>query len=130
MAKLQIGQVATRAGVAVDTVRYYEKRGLLPVVERRESGYRVFGEDAVARIRTVKGLQELGLGLEEIGAMIVSVSSGATGCADEADRIRAALARTEEKLAALEVLRGRLSAALGRCATAECALVDEIRCPT
>ena len=57
--------MAARAGVAVDTVRYYERVGLLPRAPRRESGYRVFDERTVERIQLVKHLQDLGLNLVE-----------------------------------------------------------------
>ena len=54
---MQIGQLANSAGVAVDTVRYYERQGLLPPPQRRDSGYRRYGEEDVLRLRI--GLKEL-----------------------------------------------------------------------
>ena len=53
---MQIGQLAQRADVAIDTVRYYERHGILPKAERQASGYRRYGEDDVARLRFV-GIQ-------------------------------------------------------------------------
>ena len=120
MPSLRIGQVAALAGVAVDTVRYYERVGIIPAARRRRSGYRVFDETTAARILLVKELQELGLRLDEIGAMFAGISAGRASCASESTRIEAALHRTEEKIAALTVVRDRLRQALGRCASGAC----------
>jgi DNA-binding transcriptional MerR regulator len=57
------GQVARRAGVNVQTLRYYERRGLLPEPARRDSGYRVYGGDAVRIVRFIKRAQEVGFSL-------------------------------------------------------------------
>ncbi len=123
MAELKIGQVASRAGVGIDTVRYYEKLGLLPTAARRESGYRVFDETTVERLRLIRHLQELGLPLDDIGAMLRA--TGAT-CAQESEKIRDALARTEEKIAVLEALRANLRATLVRCTTGECTFMEQL----
>jgi DNA-binding transcriptional MerR regulator len=64
---LHIGEVALRAGVSIDTVRYYERRRLLPAAARSEGGFRLFTPDAVERVRFIKQAQELGFSLAEIG---------------------------------------------------------------
>jgi Predicted transcriptional regulators len=61
-----ISEAAEQAGVNVQTVRYYERRGLLPKAPRRASGYREFPADAVARVRFIKRAQELGFSLDEV----------------------------------------------------------------
>jgi DNA-binding transcriptional MerR regulator len=63
---LSIGEVAARAGVGIDTVRYYERRGVVPPAERRSSGYRAFRPQTVERIVFVKELQALGFSLDEL----------------------------------------------------------------
>lgn len=127
---MKIGQVATRAGVAVDTVRYYEKRGLLPRAPRRRSGYRVFDEDAVTRIRMVKELQALGLNLVEIDALLRAAAVEGARCDGEAPRVREALRRTEEKIAALRSVQRRLRGVLARCEAGTCELVETYRIRT
>ncbi|MGH2906816.1 MAG: MerR family transcriptional regulator [Solirubrobacterales bacterium] len=123
---LKIGQVASLAGVGVDTVRYYERVGLLAPVSRRSSGYRVFNESSVERIRLVKRLQELGVTLDEISAMLRAVGDRDGDCAGESEKIRAALARTETQIAGLEVVRARQRGALRRCASGDCRIVEDI----
>src|SRR3546814_7751903 len=63
---IQIGQLAQHAGVAIDTVRYYERHGILPEPRRQASGYRRYGEDDVARLRFVRRAKGLGFTLTEI----------------------------------------------------------------
>jgi len=70
MTKVTIGGLAKAAGVNVETVRYYQRRGLLAAPARRPRGVRRYGEDAVARIAFVKRAQGLGFTLEEIAALL------------------------------------------------------------
>ena len=63
---LTIGQVAGAADVNVQTIRYYERRGLFPTPRRTSAGYRQYTDDAVARIRFIKHAQDLGFSLQEI----------------------------------------------------------------
>jgi DNA-binding transcriptional MerR regulator len=125
MPDLKIGQVARLVGVGIDTVRYYEKLGLLPAAPRRPSGYRVFDDVTVERLRLIKQLQDLGLSLHEIDAMLRASGEHAT-CEHESDKIRAALARAEQKIAALEAIRTKLRGALSRCTSGQCTLVAQV----
>jgi MerR family copper efflux transcriptional regulator len=67
---LKIGEVAERGGVNLQTIRYYEREGLLPEPPRRESGYRMFPESTVRRVRFIKRAQELGFTLAEIRELL------------------------------------------------------------
>ena len=67
---LTIGQVATAAAVNVQTIRYYERRGLFAAPRRTASGYRQYNEDAVSRLRFIKHAQELGFSLKEIQELL------------------------------------------------------------
>ncbi|AKU96230.1 MerR-family transcriptional regulator [Labilithrix luteola] len=127
MQTLKIGEVAERAGVTVDTVRYYERVGVLPAAARRASGYRVFDETAVDRIKLVRQLQDLSLTLEEVQAMLVAVADDTATCARESARIESALRRSEERIEALVAVRDRLREALRRCGRGECDLVERGR---
>ena len=70
MSSLTIGQLARAADVGVDTVRYYERRGLLPEPERRPSGYRDYPLEAVRSLRFIRRAKELGFTLEEITQLL------------------------------------------------------------
>src|SRR5690348_10400105 len=67
---LTIGQVATAADVNIQTIRYYERRGLFPTPRRTPSGYRQYADDAVARLRFIKHAQALGFSLREIQELL------------------------------------------------------------
>ena len=67
---MQIGQLAKRAGVAVDTVRYYERQGLMPKPSREFSGYRHYEDDDVQRLRFIRRAKTLGFTLEEISGLL------------------------------------------------------------
>ena len=125
---LTIGQVAARAGVNIQTVRYYERRGLLPDPERSKAGYRLYELDVVRRLRFIKRAQELGFTLEEIQELLNLRVQGPGSCASAE---RAALAKLElvaRKQAELDRLRERLEALVDACRhnedTAECPILD------
>ncbi len=122
---MKIGQVASQAGVSIDTVRYYERRGVLPAAPRTASGYRVYTEAAVARIRLARRLQSLGLTLDEIiGALHAQDAGHAPGprelCASERWRLREALDRIESRLADLARVRDEVRDALDACEAGAC----------
>ena len=64
---MQIGQLAQHAGVAIDTVRYYERQGLLPQPQRRASGYRQYGQQDISRLRFIRRAKDLGFSLLDRG---------------------------------------------------------------
>ncbi len=76
---LRIGQVAERSGVSIDTVRYYERRRLLPNAPRTSNGYRVFSSETVEKVLFIKQAQELGFSLDEIGTFLST--NGGSDCA-------------------------------------------------
>ena len=78
--ELRIGELATRAGVSIDTIRYYERRRLLPRAERSRGGFRLYTPETVDRLRFIKQAQEIGFSLDEIGDLL------ATGDAAECRR--------------------------------------------
>lgn len=115
---MRIGEVAANAGVSVQTVRYYERRGLLRTAGRRASGYREFDADAVRLVRFVKQAQELGFTLEELEELLrlraeVADQRGAK------DDVRAAvvarLAAVDLKMRQLQGMRDALAELIAIC---------------
>src|SRR6266571_3012042 len=80
MESLSIGQVARRAGVGVETVRFYEREGLLEEPPRRASGYRQYSEQAIKRIHFIKRAQQLGFSLKEITELLMLRVDAQTSC--------------------------------------------------
>lgn len=110
-----IGTLADRAGVTPDTVRYYEEEGVLPEPERSDAGYRLYGEEAVDRLRFVQQAQALGLQLEEIAEILALVEErGIDPCSHVEAKLRERVAQVEERIRELRQLRARLRSALER----------------
>jgi DNA-binding transcriptional MerR regulator len=119
---VQIGQVAKQAGVSVDTVRFYERRGVLPAARRRPSGYRIFSEAAVERIRTAKALQDMGLTLDEVIDALQTHDAGGATCESERWRLEAVVDRMDAKIAELVRARQHALDILGDCRAGRCRL--------
>ncbi|MEV0388783.1 MerR family transcriptional regulator [Nonomuraea sp. NPDC050643] len=117
---MKIGQVASEAGVSVDTVRFYERRGVLPAAERRPSGYRDFDAAAVERIRLAKSLQGLGLTLDEVVDALAAHDAGGTTCESERWRLEAVVDRIDAKMAELARARHAAVASLADCRAGRC----------
>ncbi len=114
MAGLTIGQVAKAAGVGVETVRFYERRGLFDPPPRRPSGYREFPDQIVQRLRFIKRAQQLGFSLREIRELLDLRLDPDTTCDDVKRRAQDKLVDIDGKLAALRRMKrslGRLVAA-------------------
>ena len=95
---LTIGRVARAAGVAIDTIRYYEREGLLPEPERRLSGYRDYAPDAITRLRFIRRAKELGFTLGEIRELLALLALSA----DRERGVRGVRQRAETRLAEIE----------------------------
>jgi MerR family transcriptional regulator, copper efflux regulator len=108
MDMLSIGQVARRAGVGVETVRFYEREGLLEEPPRRASGYRQYSEQVVKRIHFIKRAQKLGFSLKEITELLLLRVDGQTSCEEVKGHTEAKIAEVERKLLELQRMRQAL----------------------
>jgi len=116
MAGLKVGEVAKRAAVNLQTIHYYERRGLLPRPPRTSSNYRMYAEDAVQRVRFVKRAQELGFTLKEIKELLSLRAATGTRCADVRQQAKAKLQDINEKIGTLQGMRRALTRLIGECA--------------
>lgn len=121
---LKIGQVARDAGVTVDTVRFYERRGVLPAPERQPSGYRMYTADAVERIRLTKSLQALGFTLDEVVDALGRLDTGEATCSSERWRFEQVLDRIDAKLSELRRVRRDVVAVLEATHRGHCEVCD------
>ena len=128
---MSIGELARRLAVNVQTIRYYERRGLLVPAERRPSGYRAYTEAAVDRLRFIRRAQELGFTLTEIGELLELRLDPGTTAADVKERAVQKIDEIDAKLRDLEQIREALTHLAGRCRggrgpTGECPLLDAL----
>jgi len=117
---MNIGEVARNAEVTVDTIRFYERRGVLPPPRRRPSGYRTYTEGTVERIRLARTLQRIGFTLDEIIEALHSKDSGTATCDSERWRLEAVLHRIESKIAGLETIKSEVAMVLADCDRGQC----------
>jgi MerR family copper efflux transcriptional regulator len=123
---LRIGQVAARAGVGIDTVRFYERRGVLPRIERRSSGYRAFRPETVERIAFVKELQAMGFSLDEVIELLKAIDSNASSCTTARGYAIATIDRIDAKIRALSEMRQRLASHLEACQGGDCGPLADV----
>lgn len=128
---MQIGEIARRAGVNVQTVRYYERRGLLDEPQRRESGYREYTDGALQRLRFIRRAQELGFTLGEIGELLALRLDPGTSASDVKARALAKIDEVDARIRDLTRIRAALAHLAGTCRggrgpTGDCPLLDAL----
>ena len=115
--RMQVGELAQRAGISHRTVHYYERMGLITAPERKSGGYRYYGPDALKRLRPVDRLKQLGLSLEEIRQVLPFYAEDPTGLGGKREVmaiLQRHLADTDQKLAQLAAFRSELVTHIAR----------------
>lgn len=120
---LTIGGLAQASGVGVETIRYYQRRGLLPTPARRHGGIRRYGQADVDRLTFIRTAQGLGFSLDEV-AELLQLDDG-THCDEASALAEHKLAAVREKIAGLQSVESVLSELVGRCRQGE----GKIHCP-
>jgi MerR family copper efflux transcriptional regulator len=115
MATMTIGRLASLAGVRIDTVRYYERSGLLPPPLRRASGYREYGHDDVARLKFIRRAKSLGFTLEEIAELLSMSAERESDMQSVKLKAEKRLLRVESKIAELQRVRRALKRLVEAC---------------
>jgi MerR family mercuric resistance operon transcriptional regulator len=123
--EMTIGGLAKAAAVHVETIRFYQRRGLLPEPKRPASSVRRYGEEAAARLRFIKRAQDIGFTLDEVADLLRLER----GCRDAHDLATAKLATVERRLADLTRIRKTLRELIARCeegAARSCPIIDTL----
>jgi len=130
MASLTVGQLAKSAGVGVETVRFYERKGLLAEPDRKPSGYRHYDDEVVKRLRFIKRAKELGFTLNEIKELLSLRLDPTTTCADVKKRSEEKIDDIEAKIRTLQRMKRALvkvtKACSGRGGTSECPILEAL----
>jgi MerR family transcriptional regulator, copper efflux regulator len=111
---LKIGELSTKSGVSIKTIRYYEELGLVRSCGRTEGQFRLFHPDTVTRLSFVKRLQSLGLSLQEIGECLAVYDHGDIPCGDVKSKLEGQVAEIDRQVAELMTLRQELTDILQR----------------
>lgn len=127
---LTIGQLAGAATVHVETLRYYERRGLLARPPRSISNYRLYPPDSVRRVRFIRHAQALGFSLKEIKELLALRAAPKSVCADVRTRATAKIADIEAKMRSLKAMRGALLTLVAECSgqgpATSCPILDAL----
>lgn len=115
MERLTIGRLAQLGGVNLETIRYYERRGLLAKPPRTEAGYRQFSPDTAQRLRFIKRAQELGFTLDEVGELLALRHEPQHNRDDVRTRATEKIADIERKMESLAAMRAVLQSLTERC---------------
>ena len=105
---MKIGVLASRSGLPVKTLRYYEDLGLLPAIGRSEGGYRLFAEESLCRLEFIRRLKTLGLSLEEIQGCLAVHDAGELPCDDIQIQLGSQIERIDGQIKELRQLRQEL----------------------
>jgi MerR family copper efflux transcriptional regulator len=106
---MNISQLAKIANVSTDTVRYYEKQGLISAPERQDNGYRLYTQAHAGAVRFVRGAQSLGFSLAEIRSILPQLAQGKFGRADIEHQLQTKMAQIDAHIEQLQTLKNELA---------------------
>ncbi len=128
MTGLTRSELSRRAGVNPETLRYYERLGLLPPPPRTPSNYRQYPEDAVVRLRFIRKARELGFTLREIGDLLALRADSKARCSQVREKAEQKLANVEERIRSLRSIAKALKSLIRRCSkdgpTTRCPILE------
>jgi len=128
--QITIGALAKEARVNLQTIRYYEREGLIAEPPRTSSGYRMFFPDLVGRVRFVKRAQELGFSLAEIKELLALRVDGKAGCADIRQRTQIKVEDVKNKIRSLQAIKKALERLTATCngtgPVSECPILENL----
>lgn len=130
---MTIGDVARLAGCGVETIRFYERRGLIARPPKPSAGFRCYPEDTVDRVRFIRQAQKLGFALREVGELLSLRADPMADCAEVRARAVAKLTEVERKIAQLvqirDALEGLIAACPGEGALRTCSIIEAVAAP-
>lgn len=107
---MNISQLAKASQISTDTLRYYEKQGLLKAAGRQANGYRRYGPEQLETLRFIRGAQALGFSLKEIAAILPQLAQGQFGRPEIEARLQAKMAEIDAQMSQLQQLKAELAA--------------------
>lgn len=131
MTLLKIGQVAKQSDISVETVRYYEKRGLIPAPQRLDSGYRVYPQSILQRLHFIQRCKDLGFSLQEIGELLNLQTDPATSSALVKEQVENKIQLVKQKIGELKKIEHSLEQLSDLCCgdgpVSDCPIIDFLK---
>lgn len=130
---IKIGELAKEADVHIETLRFYERKGLLSATKRTEKGYRLYGRDDITRVRFIKHAQKVGFSLKEVMELLQLKLDRKSKCADVEMRAKHKIEEINHKIRSLEKMRKVLEtlakACKGTVPSSECPILKAFEDP-
>ncbi|MEN8174857.1 MAG: heavy metal-responsive transcriptional regulator [Pseudomonadota bacterium] len=130
MTLLTIGQIAKRTQVTVETVRFYEKQGLIAAPQRSDAGYRQYPEETVKRVRFIQNAKEVGFTLKDIAELLALRREPGTSCTDIKLRATQKIEEVDRKIQDLNHIRDALGRMIltcnGKGGASQCPILEEL----
>ena len=127
--RLQIGSISSRTGVNIETIRYYERIGIMPEPTRSERGTRLYNHDQLRRLAFIKRSRELGFSLDDIRGLLELVDGGSFSCAEVHAVTTAHLGEVKQKIADLRKMEKVLKVMADECSQGDlpdCPIIDSL----
>ncbi|MDN3518114.1 helix-turn-helix domain-containing protein [Aquisalimonas lutea] len=127
--KMRIGQLAGESGCQVETIRYYERIGVLPPAARESNNYRVYDDGHRRRLLFIRRMRDLGFSLDEVRALLRMIDGGTYTCAEVQALGREHLAAVRDKIADLRRVEHALADLVGQCSgadTPDCSMLEAL----
>ena len=115
MTTLTIGKLAHAAGVGIETIRYYERRGIMPKPDRLASGYRIYNLESLQKLKFIKNAQTLGFTLQEARDLLMVTQDPASDCSSVNKKALSKIEEVDQKLALLKKIKKRLTNLAEQC---------------
>lgn len=112
---MKIGELATLSGLSIDTIRFYEKQGLIPPPQRTDANYRIYDGDTPRRLVFIRKARDLGFTLQEIGQLLALSEDSQAGASDVKGRAQAKLTELDRKIAEMKAMRRSLEKLVSAC---------------
>ncbi|MCU7939118.1 MAG: heavy metal-responsive transcriptional regulator [gamma proteobacterium symbiont of Bathyaustriella thionipta] len=127
---LNIGQVAKETGITVETIRFYEKQGLIDTPQRTENGYRQYPQNTVKRVRFIQHAKDVGFTLKNIGELLSLRQEPGTSCTDIKLRTTEKIEEVDQKIRDLTRIREALARMVMKCTGSneirQCPILEEL----
>jgi Hg(II)-responsive transcriptional regulator len=128
--KMMIGKIAKISGLGIETIRFYERRGLLNPPSRRESGYREYNDESVSRLTFIKKAKDLGFSLDEISELLSLKANKESHCQRTSEKATKKLEATQGKIQELKHIESALKNLIEQCkkreTTDECPILQSL----
>lgn len=124
-----IGELARQTGTKVETIRYYERAGLMPVPERTSGNYRAYGDAELKRLSFIRRARDLGFSIEEVKALMDLSDDRSRSCSEVDTIARSHLQEVDRKIAHLRALRKELGSLVEQCrhdTIADCRIIEAL----